>query len=330
MILSPDVKLVQFDHLPFRYNAGQFLTFIFNSGKEEIRRSFSLSSCPDLNEPPSICVKRIPNGVFTRYIHDDAKPGDELLCIGASGFFTLPDEVDDFDQFYFFAAGTGIAPILPLIKKALFFTPINLITLVYSTRSIENALFKNELDRLKDQFPNRFEIRMVSSETNYPLQGRLQRLLLDKILAETMKANVNQTLFYLCGPIEYMRMISFSLRTLFIPEKNIRTEQFHQIKSATLPEPPDKNSHGLQLEMNNRQYAITVQYPDTILKAAKRNGISIPYSCEFGRCGTCVAKCTSGKVWMSNNEVLTDTELNQGLILTCVGYLLSDAEIEIS
>jgi len=304
----------------FHYQSGQFLTLVFHSHNTEERRSFSISSSPSLSEPLSITVKRIDNGAYSRLLIDKAAPGDELLSIGASGFFTLPDNVADYKQVFFFAAGSGITPIFSQIKTLLFAEEKTQIVLIYSNRNAASTIFYSALKNLQEQFPQRIKIEFLFSSAVNLGRARLSKWLLEILLKEYQTGQNSDTLFYLCGPFDYMRMASIALIVHGVPDKNIHKEDFVPLKLEPKELPPDINVHLVSIEINGTTHLLTVQYPDTILKAAKRAGLQMPYSCEAGRCGTCVALCKTGKVWMSYNEVLMDEEIAKGLVLTCTGY----------
>lgn len=301
------------------YKAGQFLTLIFPRKDQEDRRSFSISSAPGSDTSLSITVKRIDNGAYSRWLTDKARSGDRLLTIGASGFFTLPDDLKPYRQLFFFAAGSGITPVYSLIKTLVLHPEKPAITLVYSNRNRTNTIFYEELQALQEQHPQlRIEF-LFSSAINLG-RARLSKWLLEILLKEYSQASYEQSLFYLCGPYEYMRMASIGLIAQGVPEQHIRKEDFVPLKLEPKERPPDTAAHTVVLEINGQQRPLLVQYPDTILKAAKKAGLPLPYSCEAGRCGTCVALCTAGRVWMSYNEVLVDSDLDKGLVLTCTGY----------
>ena len=307
------------DH--FNYLPGQFLTLVFKARQGEERRSFSISSA--LNEPLSITVKRIDNGAYSRLLFDKASVGDELQTIGASGFFVLPKEIKAYKQIFFFAAGSGITPIFSLIKTLLFKNEDISIVLIYSNRNAAAAIFYNELKELQQRFANRFKIEFLFSSAINLARARLSKWLIDILLKEYKTAGNADTLFYLCGPYEYMRMTTIGLLVNGVSEQNIHKEDFVPLKLEVKELPPDINAHLVSIELNGTIHPIKVQYPDTILKAAKSAGLQMPYSCEAGRCGSCVALCKSGKVWMSYNEVLMDEEISKGLVLTCTGYPIS-------
>jgi ring-1,2-phenylacetyl-CoA epoxidase subunit PaaE len=303
------------------YKSGQYITLSQTIKGEELRRSYSFTSSPELGEPLTIGVKRVENGLFSRQLIDDAKPGDEWTTTGAGGLFGLPADAPNFHQIFFFAAGSGITPVYALIKTVLHFHPHLSVVLIYSNASPEKTVFFDALKKLSKQFEKRFNLEFLYSNNPKLEKARLYRELLLELtdkLAVTEKA---KTLFYVCGPESYMRMCIFTLQAIGVPKNNIRKENFviHNVSYKNIL-PPDKETHKMQIHFGDKHYEFNVEYPQSILKAAKKNGIQLPYSCEVGRCGNCVAKCIRGTVWHSYNEVLTDRELEQGLILTCVGH----------
>lgn len=300
--------------------AGQFLTFLFREQQLELRRSYSLSSAPELEEPLAITVKRIPNGIFSRILFDNTRTGDVLTSIAPGGFFTLPDNMDAWQQLFFFAAGVGITPVYSIIKTALKNYPHVTVVLLYSNTSITDTVFYEEIEALKSTYKDRFTVEYLFSTAKDLTRARLNKWLLPSIYKAHHKQPASKQLFYTCGPFNYMRMVVLSLEELGISQTQIRKENFDTTKPKPKNTPPDTSTHGVKIHIVNKNYSFPVQYPDTILQTAKKKGISLPYSCEVGQCGSCVAQCTSGKVWMSYNEVLTDDEIEQGKVLTCVGH----------
>ena len=169
-------------------------------------------------------------------------------------------------------------------------------------------------------FPARLTIEFIFSNTVNLLAARLNFHLLKSLLSSYRQLPGEQVFYYVCGPLDYMRLVSIYLQTEGVPSSHLRKEIFHIEKPVKWPQPPDRGEHEISLSFKGRSHTISTQYPTTILQAAKQNGILLPYSCESGQCGTCVARCVAGKVWMYNNEVLTDDELAKGLVLTCTGF----------
>lgn len=301
-----------------RYKPGQFLTFVIPSPAGLVRRSYSLYSVP--GEPPAIAIKRVPNGVFSRPMLEMAEPGDKLTVVGdPSGFFLLPDDPDSYDQLLFLAAGSGITPVLALIKQVLRHASHVPVVLAYSNSRAENAMFRSELEELA-RSNNRLTISWFFSNRQDLMTARLSKTSLGMLLGAQMKGAPTRTLAYLCGPFDYMRMAAIVLQSRGIPTDNIRREVFTPEAQKSKVPPPDTSRRHVTIRMQGKVHKLDVQYPSTILAAARSAGIELPYSCESGRCGSCIAACTKGKVWMRYNEVLTDKEVEKGRVLVCQAF----------
>ena len=311
------------------YQPGQFLTLVFHTRYGEKRRSYSISSSPLMNEPLSITIKRVENGEFSRLLLTHAKVGDVLTTSGISGFFVLPQSIDATDQLFFLAAGSGITPCYSIIKTLLS-TTYKKIVLIYSNRTEEEAIFLQQLHALQHQFAERFKIHFLFSNKTSVYESRLGNWLLQQLLERYLQVHKSKALFYLCGPFEYMQMISISLLSEGYPAQHIHKENFSVVQRIVKPLPPDIAAHQVKLYLKEEAYNLTVQYPQSILAVAKANNIGIPYSCEAGSCGSCAATCINGKVWMAYNEVLMDDEIARGRILCCQAYPVEgDVEIVI-
>jgi ring-1,2-phenylacetyl-CoA epoxidase subunit PaaE len=302
------------------YEAGQYLTLVHRTQNQEIRRSYSITSSPVLSEPLTIGIKRIPNGLVSRQMVDLGQPGHQVLTTGTGGFFTLPATTQAYQQVFFFAAGSGITPVFALLKTVLHAHSALAAVLVYSNHAPEQTIFREALIALEGQFPNRFRLLFLFSNHPDLSRARLHKDLVKLILRQEALAPPQQLLCYICGPLNYMRMCVYGLREAGVPFAQIRKENFSTDKPAAPVRPPDTQAHAVTLYYQKQVYRLRVQYPTTILRAARQAGIGLPYSCEVGRCGNCVARCTAGQVWLTSNEVLTDKELANGLVLTCVGF----------
>jgi len=300
------------------YQPGQFITFVLPSPAGLVRRSYSFCSIP--GEPAMIAVKRVPNGMFSRPMLDAAEPGDLLTVMGEpKGFFTLPPNPDDYDQLLFFAAGSGITPVLGLLKHLMKSTSSVPVVLAYSNSRPESTLFREELEQLA-QKNKRLTIDWYFSNRQDLMSARLSKTTLDILLSVRMKGEPSRTLAYLCGPFDYMRMAAIVLQVKGIPAENIRREVFTPDAPKSKLPPPDTSKRRVTIHIKGQTHELDVQYPATILQAARSEGIELPYSCESGRCGSCIAACTAGKVWMRYNEVLTDREVDGGRVLVCQAF----------
>ncbi|HEX8021112.1 ferredoxin--NADP reductase [Mucilaginibacter sp.] len=306
---------------PIPYTAGQFITLIFNHRQEEIRRSYSLSSSPD--EPwLAITIKRITNGEISRFMLAKIKEGYELTALAPAGRFTISDYQQQKDLFLF-AAGSGITPIFSQLKYVLNREGKSRLILIYSNQNASSILFKEELDKLAAEHPERLIIiHLLSSEAN-----RLNTDKVEKLVKQQTSFNLTDAEFYLCGPFAYMRMIRFDLVYMGIDRARIRRENFVletvAVTSSYTSFPP-KN---IKIQYHGELHDIVVGENQSILQAALQNNIQLPYSCRGGVCSTCMMKCTGGKVEMVKNDVLTDADLAQGWILTCTGHPLDDGVV---
>jgi len=315
---TPDVKsFILQPSAPFTYKPGQFLNVI-HPGNSDQRRSYSLSSHPDYDDP-TITLRRIANGEVSRWLFDHVKPGDKIQSAGASGLFTLPEKLDHYEALVFLCAGTGITPAFSLIKEALLSKSFKKVILIYSNRNPSSTVFLNEINKLAAEFPSQFIVQHFYSHSQNLAQARLGRLALEALLTRHL-IDVEKALFFLCGPHLYMDNIIITLLTAGVPDDHIRREIFFNPEPLPDIQPPDRDQHLVSIQYQGKQYFLRVQFPTSILQSAKNQGIILPYSCEAGRCGTCAATCTKGEVWMKRNEVLVDKEIARGRVLTCTGY----------
>jgi ring-1,2-phenylacetyl-CoA epoxidase subunit PaaE len=312
------------------YEAGQFLTFIFYHHHKELRRSYSISSAPGIDPVISITVKRIPNGEISRHLLNHLQTGDILISLPAAGRFTITTGSTLQRQFFFITAGSGIAPVFALIKKILNEEPLSEIILISQNHNEEQIIFKNELHELTKKYPLHFKwISLLSKPAEKKhLPERLTNSLLEKLITHNVSFN-SATLFYLCGPPAFMRMAQFTLKLIGFTGEQIKKENFTVEYIPPAPIINDTKPKQVTVHYKNETFYIEAAYPLNILQAALNNNIQLPYSCRGGRCSTCVARCLKGIVKMSINEVLTEKDLNEGLILTCVGYAETDVEIEV-
>ncbi|MCB2376415.1 ferredoxin--NADP reductase [Hymenobacter sp. BT635] len=313
------------------YRSGQYLTLEHRQYRQQVRRSYSLSSSPAWHEPPTITVKRVDNGLLSRYLIDQARVGDTLQTLGAAGFFTLPENLSKYQQLILLAAGSGITPIFSLLKTVLREFPQLRVLLIYSNRSPATTIFRAELEQLSRQFAQQLHLELIYSIDPNLSRAHLHKDLLEALVGRHAPGPPGQTLAYLCGPLNYMRMGTYGLHEAGLPLSHIRRELFHTT-TAPVPHrvPPDTAAHQVTIRLRGTAHQLSVQYPQTILQAAKRQGLVLPYSCEAGQCGNCAARCTAGTIWMATNEVLTDRETARGLVLTCTGYPIGgDVTLEI-
>ncbi len=309
---------VEADGAKVPYAAGQFITLVFNHHGNEIRRSYSLSSSPD-EQLLAITVKRVSNGEISRFMLAKVKKGDVINAVPPAGKFTLT-KTAGIKTIVYLAAGSGIVPVFSHIKYLLARQESINIVLLYSNNKADDILFNDALQNLQTTHTKRISIiNLLSSEGK-----RLNNDNLEQLLHQHLGNNFAETLFYICGPFAYMRMIRLTLLFMGVEQENIRKENFVietiPVAESTAVYPP----RNIKLQLNNEVYSIAVGENQSILQAALQNNIALPYSCRGGMCSTCIAKCVSGKVEMSVNDVLMEADLAEGWVLTCTGHPVTD------
>jgi ring-1,2-phenylacetyl-CoA epoxidase subunit PaaE len=317
------------DGKPVVYQAGQFLTLVLLINGKEQRRSYSISSTPGIDDFLSITIKRLPNGQVSRYLLGHLKIGDTLVSLPPAGRFTIQTNFINERQIFFIAAGSGITPIFSLLKKLLKDEPKTFITLITQNHHDRSILFYAYLRELEKEYPQQLKwISLLSRPKARHHSGvRLTNSLLEKLMGKHFLPD-KESLFYLCGPPAFMRMCQFTLRLMGVGDDQIKKEYF---TVEFVPRPPliaDTSPKQIILHYGEQTFRITSAYPTSILQAALNNNIDLPYSCRGGRCSSCAVRCMKGKVKMSINEVLTDKELEEGWVLTCVGFAETDLELQ--
>jgi ring-1,2-phenylacetyl-CoA epoxidase subunit PaaE len=339
---TPDTKtyiLEEAQGKPVTWDAGQSITFLFTHHDHEIRRSYSICTAPGIDKHVAITVKRKANGEISRHILNTWQPGTLVSSLPPAGRFIIETRPAQKRHIWFIAAGSGIVPVLAMIKKVLYYEPESHITLIYQNNNERYIIYHTVLQQLATQYATRFSrIDLLSNPIDPDTKpARLNNWLLEQLitnnLPSTLRLNSGQaplrTLFYTCGPEPFMRMVQFTLRVMGFSEDQLRKEHFviEPIRKPAFTMPA--TAHWVVVHFAQQTHQFTAAWPDTILQAAQKQGIALPYSCNTGRCATCAAYCRKGSVTMSNNEVLTDTDLQVGLILTCTGYATSDLELEV-
>jgi ring-1,2-phenylacetyl-CoA epoxidase subunit PaaE len=312
------------------WDAGQSITFLFTHHEHEIRRSYSICTAPGIDKHVAITVKRKANGEISRHILNTWQPGTHVSSLPPAGRFIIETRPAQKRHICFIAAGSGIVPILAMIKKTLYHEPESHITLIYQNNNERHIIYNTVLQQLAAQFAHRFtRIDLLSNPIDFEAKpARLNNWLLEQLVTTNRKPQTTN-LFYTCGPEPFMRMVQFTLRVMGFSEDQLRKEHFviEPIRKPAFTMPA--TVHTVVIHYAQQTHQFTAAWPDTILQAAQKQGITLPYSCNTGRCATCAAYCRKGSVTMSNNEVLTDTDLQIGLVLTCTGYATSDLELEV-
>lgn len=315
----------------FRFVQGQHLTLRVQLDGQELRRSYSICSAP-FEDTLRIAIKRVPDGLFSCWAHQHLKPGHIIDCMEPAGHFHVPLEPAAARHHVAFAAGSGISPVLSILKATLAAEPRSQMTLVYGNRTSASVLFREELADLKDRYTARFSLVHILSREQQDIElftGRINRQKCDQLFQHWIDPSTID-IAYICGPGTMMEEVSESLRAHHIDDAQIKMELF----SAGLPRGP--RTHTLPGESPAQQCRVTViqdgrrrdfsllRNQQTVLDSALEQGIELPYSCKGGVCSTCRCKLTRGEVEMGAQYALEDYEIARGFILPCQSYALSD------
>ncbi|GGF23501.1 ferredoxin--NADP reductase [Hymenobacter cavernae] len=359
------IHLERPDRQPIPSEPGQFLTLILPcgpGGKKE-RRAYSLSSTPHEAPRLSVTVKRVHGGLVSNYLLDTVKVGQQIEVMAPLGNFTVKPSPKAARSLVLVGAGSGVTPLMSILKAVVREEPNSHVLLVYGNRNEESVIFRDQLQKLQEQYPSRLQVEHVYSQptgkteaksTSFfsrftsskpaapsPHQhtGRLNRTMLLRILEQKHQFPAEQAEYYLCGPEGMMNEARAALDLLGVPANRIRRESFVAAAETMEAAAAQPNGHGdvsaadddgkivtrtVTIQYEGTEYEVEVAPSQTILEAALDLDIDLPYSCQAGLCTACRGKCLSGKVHLDEREGLSDAELKQGYVLTCVGHPLTD------
>jgi ring-1,2-phenylacetyl-CoA epoxidase subunit PaaE len=310
----------QLDYLP-----GQFLTLILPIEGEDVRRSYSLCTSPYLNEDPAITVKRVESGVVSNYLNDHMKEGDVFDVMEPAGHFTPQLDVEQSKKYVLFAGGSGITPLMSILKSILVQEPQSHVTLVYQSRNETSIIFKDQLDEIKARHPEQFELIHVLSQPSEGwkgYKGRLDTPMTNDILMDIAGNKVASREYFLCGPTGYMDTVFEALIDFEVPEKQIHKESFYSGEPKPKDESVAKTDEEIMVTilLDGEEYEVNVPSNKSILDAALDMDIDMPFSCQSGMCTACRGKLLAGNVTMEEEDGLSDEEINEGYVLNCVGH----------
>ena len=288
----------------FVYRAGQFCTFQAEIDGEQLGRCYSMSSSPDVGDPMTVTVKRVVGGRMSNWMNETVVPGSHLEVLRPAGLFVLRDS----DQpIVAFAGGSGITPILSIVKSALAKTEREIL-LVYANKTREVVIFRDGLDRLVADANGRLEVHFhLDAESGFLDAAQCAALVGDRTGGD----------FYVCGPAPYMDVVEAGLATCGISDEQLFIERF-DFDDSDSSTSEDSVPSLLTIRLGKREHEIPYQAGDTILDAARRAGLSdAPFSCQRGSCATCMAQLVEGSASMRVNNALTEEEVADGFVLTC-------------
>ena len=295
-VLAPDV-------VPFPYKAGQFCTFKVNVDGEDLYRSYSMSSAPETDSEMATTVKRVPGGKVSNWILDNVAEGDEVTITRAAGTFCLADTSV---PLLGFSGGSGVTPILSLVKSALATTDRK-VRLLSADKDRASVIFDAVLADLVGRHPDRLSVvRHIDAERG---------LIEPAAVADFVGADTESDC-YVCGPEGFMSVVTSALPgpgKVFIEDFDA-APQPHEPATAT---DADDTGGTITILLDRKKATVPRMAGETLLESARRAGMSPPFSCEAGNCGTCMARLSEGSATMKANDALEEDEVEDGYVLTC-------------
>jgi len=312
----------------FSFKQGQYLTLKTKINGEEIRRSYSLCTNPYEGEW-NVAVKKIEGGKFSTFANDSLKTGDEIEVMPPDGKFYVEVDASKPKNYIAFTAGSGITPILSIIKTHLAQEPKSTFKLFYLNKDSNSIIFKTELEKLESSYGNRFEVFhfLTQEQTDSQLfNGRFTKEKLERITSDIIDLNKIDECF-LCGPEEMIFLIKDEFSNRGLKQNNIHFELFEV--STKNEDDSDKeidafDNAEVTITIDDEEYSFEVPKGKTILEVAEENDADVPFACKGGVCCTCKAKVIEGSVEMIVNYGLDDDDLVNNLVLTCQSLPTSD------
>jgi len=316
----------------FRFQQGQHLTLRALVGDEDLRRSYSICSAVQ-DGSLRVAIKRTQGGAFSTWANEHLKAGHVIEVMPPMGHFNVPLDATNAKNYLAFAAGSGITPILSIVKTTLLTEPHSRFTLFYGNRASSSVIFKNELMELKDTYLERLNIVYVMSREQQDIDlfnGRITKEKTQQFLQHWIDIADYDTAF-ICGPEDMMHGVSEALQEAGMPKPNIKVELFaasipkHQHKPRALDAQAAQHLTEVTVIQDGNAATFTMEKDkESILDAGLRAGLEMRYSCKGGVCSTCRCKVVDGKVDMDVNYALEDYEIARGFVLSCQSFPATD------
>lgn len=307
----------------YQFIAGQYVTLKLTLDGKEIRRAYSICSAPYQNEL-KVTVKAISNGLFSVFANEKLKEGDLLEVGTPEGKFVYEPKPDVQRNYMGFVAGSGITPVMSIVKSLLKNEPNSTFVLVYGNKTIEDIIFKQELHDLQSRFVGRLFVEYVLSQAPNAttLTGRIDHANTQLIL--NLYKEIEFSKYFLCGPEGMINAVTEVLKEQHVAEKNIKYELFSTSASNETASDSLSGHTSISILLDDEEITFEMSQKETLLDAALKQGVDAPYSCQGGICSSCLAKITKGSAIMKKNAILTDEEVAQGLVLTCQAHPTSN------
>ncbi len=306
----------------YHYKQGQYLTLKFNIKGEELRRSYSICSSPVDENELRVAIKKVKDGRVSSYINDGIKVGDVIEVMTPMGNFFTEMNANNKKNYALFAGGSGITPMLSILKTVLKSEPNSRVVLFYGNNDESSIIFKKQIELLAIANSDRFNLVHILNvpPTGHPelLQGMMTKEKNLDLIENYVNTSADNE-YFICGPGPMMDNVVAALKELKINETQIHIEYFTSPVSADDIKPSTNTASGASAKIiiDGDEHAVVLEDNETILEAALRIGLDAPFACQGGSCCTCRALLEEGKVDMAVNYALSASEVKQGYILTC-------------
>ncbi len=317
----------------FRFSPGQYLTLRTNIDGDEVRRSYSICAAPSEGRL-RVGIKKIAGGTFSSWAAEQLSPGQTIEAMPPMGNFFVPLDKERKRYFVGFAAGSGITPLLSIVKTTLVAEPQSSFTLFYGNRASSSIMFREELEDLKNEHLDRFSLIHILSREQQDIDlfnGRIDRAKCDQLLERWVDPSSVDAAF-ICGPQDMMLGVAQSLEEHGLDKRQIKFELFasatpgrRQRAAQTAEAEPRRDLCEATVIIDGRARSFAFEKGSaSVLDAAMKEGMELPYACKGGVCSTCRAMLVEGEVDMDANFALEDYEIARGYILTCQSYPVTD------
>jgi ring-1,2-phenylacetyl-CoA epoxidase subunit PaaE len=330
---TPECVSISFDVPPpiqaeYEYLPGQHLTLRTQLDNAEVRRSYSICAAPNEGEL-RVAVKHVLGGQFSAFANEKLRPGDELDVMTPLGNFCLHADPAASRQYVAFVAGSGITPVISMIKTVLRNEPGSQFTLFYGNKNADSVIFREEIEGLKNEYMTRFSVHYVLSQEDPGIElfhGRIDAEKCRKFCTALIDATAVDV-YYLCGPLPMIEAVRTTLADLGVDEKRIHSELFSSAGTTngaaqkTWAAPTGLTTSNITITLDGKTYNYQHNQPnETILDAGSRTIAELPYACKGGVCCTCRAKLLEGEVEMEVCYGLEREEIEAGYVLTCQSH----------
>ena len=304
----------------YTFVAGQYVNLKVTLDGQEIRRAYSICSAPKSGEL-RIAVKAVKNGFFSKFVNEKLAVGNVIEVGTPEGKFTFEPKTDRQKNYAAFVAGSGITPVFSILKSVLEEEPNSTFVLVYGNKSEKDTIFHNQLHDLQLQYVGRLFVQYVYSQStaDNALLGRIDHTTVNFIL-KNKHNEMEFSKFYLCGPEEMINLVSNTLKENNISESDIKFELFSTSSNDKEVTSGADGHTEISILVDSEETTFEMSQKQTLLEAALKQGLDVPYSCQGGICSSCICRITEGAAEMRKNQILNDAEVAEGLTLACQAY----------